>query len=127
MSLTIEQILAVNDTTPIEVPVPEWSGSVYVRRLSASEALRLSQAIRAIRGDDAHQERMVTALAAYLCDAHGGALATIEQARLIAEKSAAAVNRIAAAGHVANAIDTASAEAASKNSEPSRSASSPTA
>lgn len=37
MSLTIEQILAANDSGVRKVSCPEWGGDVYVRTLSADE------------------------------------------------------------------------------------------
>ena len=37
MPLNREQILGVNDTKIVKVPVPEWDGDVYVRSLKAGQ------------------------------------------------------------------------------------------
>lgn len=117
MSLTIDQILAADNSAPVEVHISQWGGSVFVRQLSALEALRLSGALQDAKGDTikARQEQLVVALSAYLCDEHGKSIATIDQAREIAGKSAAAVNAIVQAGHKLNSVDTDAADTAAKN------------
>lgn len=117
MSLSIDEILAADNLKPQEVPIPEWGGTVFVRTLSALEAIRLSGLLQDISGDPIRiaQERVVMALSAYLCDADGNALATVEQARAIAGKRATAVNAIVEAGHRINSVDANTAEGAAKN------------
>lgn len=117
MSLSIDEILAADDLKPAEINVPQWGGTVFVRKLSALEAIRLSGELRKIDGDTSQstQERLVVALATYLSNEQGQPLATIEQARAIAAKSAMAVNLIVEAGHRLNSVDTPAAENAAKN------------
>jgi hypothetical protein len=128
MSLTIEQILEAKEDKVAEVPVPEWGGTVFVRQLSGLESVNLAGSLRNIEGDETAiaRERLVGALAAYLCDANGASLATMDQARVIAGKSALAVNRIVMAGHKLNALDEQAIDTSAKNSEPSRADISPT-
>lgn len=129
MSLTIEQILAAQDSNVEPVKVPEWGGTVYVRRMSAATSIDHVVAVRAIEGGDAEKARarLAANLAAFLCDENGKSLATIEQARQLVDKSAAAVMRIVEAGSRLNATDDSTVEAQSKKSEASPDDTSPTA
>jgi hypothetical protein len=122
MSLTVDQILSAQDKPVEEVPVPEWGGSVFVRRLSAHESIDFVVAMRAATGDEANvaKGRLAASLAAFLCDEVGRPIATLQQAHAIAAKSAAAVNRIVQAGNLLNATDERDVSAVAKNSEPSR-------
>jgi hypothetical protein len=127
VSLTIEQILAAQDAKVQEVPVPEWGGSVFVRRLSANAAVALYLSLREIKGTDLEvaRARLVASLQAFLSDAQGNPLANAEQAAALAEKAAEPVNRIVTAGHRINATDDREIETLAKNSVPSLAASSP--
>jgi hypothetical protein len=121
VSLTIEQILAAKDAKVEEVPVPEWGGAVFVRRLSANAAIEFYLSLRGIQGTEAEigKARLVASLAAFLCDADARPIATLEQAKIIAEKSAGVVDRIVTRGHRINATDDREIDARAKNSEPS--------
>ena len=125
--LTIEQILAAKEARTAEVPVPEWGGTVCVRRLTALEAIELYAQLKDIKGTpvEVAQQRLVAALALFLCDYQGNAIATIEPAQELSRKSAGPVNRIVTQGHRLNATDDNQVEAGAKNSEPSRDDSSP--
>lgn len=129
MSLTVEQILAAKDRPVEEVSVPEWGGSVYVRRLSAFEAIDHVVALRAITGETPGEKArggLVASLATFLCDENGNSICTIEQAQELARKASGPVNRIITAGHKLNATDDRDVEESAKNSEPSPAATSPT-
>lgn len=125
MSLTIEEILAARENRVVPVKVPEWGGVVYVRRLSALEAVDLGESLRDTDGEG-RRSRVIAALQAYLCDQDGKAIATADQAKAIASKSAGVVNRIITAGHRLNAMTDPGADDVAKNSVPSRGDSSPT-
>lgn len=119
MSLSVEQILATGDSAPVPVSVTDWKGGVFVRRLSAFEAIKVSAALQALDGDPVTvaQDRLVLSLAAFLCDENGATLLTPDQARVVCSKNgnASAVNQIVEAAHALNAIDADSAKAAAKN------------
>lgn len=74
MSLTKEEILAIEDRDIIEVRVPQWKGkTVYVRTLTGAEAEKLFRAARSQPGrppaeDDVFVIRLVSCC---LCDAGG--------------------------------------------------------
>lgn len=128
--LTIEQILAANDLKVEEVQVPEWGGSVFVRHLSGLEAIELYAQLKDSAAGTVTEKaaaRMVASLSAFLCDSDGKQLASIDQAKLLVGKSAAAVNRIVTKGHAINATEDARVADGAKNSEPSRADSSPSA
>jgi hypothetical protein len=130
MELTVDQIIAAPESNVAEVAVQEWGGSVFVRRLSALESLKLFIELRNIpKADDlttAHS-RLVQALSTYLCDSTGKPIATLEQARAIAGKGVKVVDRIVTAGHKLNAIDDESLDTTAKNSAPSLDATLPSA
>jgi hypothetical protein len=128
--LTIEQILAAKDCPTEKVSVPEWGGDVYVRRLSANDAIDHVVGLRAITGGtdaEVAKARLAASLAAFLCDESGKPLCTLEQARALADKSAQPVNRVVTAGHRLNATDDAEVQQIAKNSAPSLDATSPSA
>lgn len=128
MSLTRDAILAIPSTAPVKVDIEEWGGSVYVRKLSALESLRLSAAKRALTGPESSDDGMALALSAYVCDEHGVALFTLEEARTIAANNASAdaVWRIMEVGNNLNGMSANAGQQAAKNSKPNPSDTSPT-
>ena len=129
MSLTIEQILAAEDLPVEEIKIPEWGGTVFVRRMTASDSIEHTIAIRKIEGDDSEsiKRRLGMNVAAFLCDEIGRPIATADQARKLIDKSAAAINRIVEAGQRLNVTGDKEVAALSKNSDPSPDDTSPTA
>lgn len=133
MSLKLQEILAAQDLGLQEVPVPEWGGSVYVRRLSASDVIDLGaeQSVAGLNGagDAEHRKTsMAIAVRAFLCDDAGQALcATVDEARAFLKKAAGPVNRIVTLGLQLNALDNRDLAALSKNSAPSPEGTSPSA
>lgn len=56
--LTLEQITAINDRAPVDLPVPSWGGSVQIRALTIqqiNECNKRAQDPR--RGNEVHFER----------------------------------------------------------------------
>lgn len=129
MSLTLQQILDAQDVGTLEVPVPEWGGSVHVRQISALEGLRLTGQFRALQGTETEiaEQRLVIALATYLSDEQGKPLATPEQAKALLIKSQKVVERVVTAGSNLNGENDAARADIAKNSTPSRADSLPTA
>lgn len=93
MALTAEQILAADDTGLLEVQVPEWNGSVYIRVMSVGER-------------DAYERKWIGKkesgianfrteyLSRVLCDEKGTLLFTGEEATKLASKSGAVMGRL---------------------------------
>ncbi len=113
--LTKEEILAANDRPVSRLSVPEWNGEVCIRQLTAEEA----QQYRVFSLDDNWKVDRTKALRNHLvlvslalCDEAGARLFTVEE---LTGKSAAAIERIAAAARKINALDGDSVEDAEKN------------
>lgn len=93
MPLTKEQILAADDSKPLEVKVPEWGDSVYIRVMSVGE--RDAFELEYIRAGGKHVDNFRTKyLQACLCDASGKLLFTKEEVATLAGKSARVMNRL---------------------------------
>ncbi len=97
-----------------EVPLKDRPGSVYVRALPAIEALNLFGSVKT-SGDDSPRLTAIQ-VAAYLCDASGVPLGTIEQClSMLATLSQRDVSAILRAGTEMNRIDGNAIEGAAKN------------
>jgi hypothetical protein len=127
--LTIEEMLAAKDRKVEEVPVPEWGGSVCVRRLSALEAIEFYVQLKGIAGTEVEvaKARMVSALSSFLSDADGNPVCSVEQAQQLTGKSSAVVHQIVSKGHEINATEDKKVKDIAKNSAPSLDATSPSA
>ena len=113
VSLTLDQILAADDTAVEKVPCPEWGGDVFIRSLTAAgrdaldEAKANGQSIRA------------TIVGMSLCDESGKPLNPTEaQVAGLANKSAKPMERIADAAIALNGMGADAEQATAKNSEP---------
>lgn len=113
MSLTLDDLLKPNRIVR-EVRLKDRGGSVYVRALTAGEALAYHERIKAA-GEDS---RTLTAhqIAAYLGTADGSSMVTLDQAVVLvdalSQRDAAAILR---AGTELNRLDDDAIEAAAKN------------
>jgi plasmid replication initiation protein len=76
--LTAEDFLTPPSRRVSIVDLPVRGGQAAVRGLFAMEAVRLSDALREAAGDP--QKLLATQLAAFLCDADGHALLSLDQA-----------------------------------------------
>lgn len=95
--LTREQILGANDLVFEDVEVPEWGGMVRVRCLTAAERDAFEAAIMRQTASGVQVE--MTNLRAKLCamtivDEAGNRLFSDEDAKLLGQKSAAALQRV---------------------------------
>jgi hypothetical protein len=93
MALTREEILAVIDRKPIEIDVPEWGGTVFVRPLSSPERARWEAIVAGSANKTVDNAREVLAVLS-LSDAEGNRLFTEEDVPQIAGKNAIALERI---------------------------------
>lgn len=107
MSLTRDQILAVQDRKTVEVKTPEWGEgeSVFVRTLTGAERDELEGAIAtaAAAGNVANNAR-ARFCTAFTCDCAGTPLFTMTDVEALSLKSAAVLNRITSAGMKLNAM-----------------------
>lgn len=89
-TLTRDAILAVQDIAREEIKIPEWGGSVYIKRLTAAERLALSE--RTVGADGA--DFMALVLIACVVDADGQQLLEDSDAALLAGKAGTVVQRL---------------------------------
>lgn len=96
-------ILEKKDLTPIKVSVPEWATDVYVRPLTGSERDAFESEI--VAAGNKRTENMRGRLAARsLCNESGDRLFSDDEAQLLGNKSAAALDRIIVAVQKLNAL-----------------------
>jgi hypothetical protein len=93
MALTAEQIIAADDTGLLEVPVPEWGGSVFIRVMSVGErdAYERMWIGKKESGVDNFRTEY---LARVLCDEKGNLLFPKEKIAALASKSGAVMGRL---------------------------------
>jgi hypothetical protein len=106
--LTRESILASNDRPLQPVEVPEWGGTVYVPKLSLTEAASFSKLTDDQKGGGVLAARIIV-------DAAGKRIFTDEDAPKLADKSAVAIGRVIEAFTQANSVNAKAIEAAAKN------------
>jgi hypothetical protein len=106
VELTRESIFAQQDLPVREVKIPEWGGSLYVRRLSGDERDAYEAASRATPG--VHVRAGLVAATA--CDSSGTPLFSQSDVAAIGAKSGTALDRIFAAAAVHNRITPADIE-----------------
>lgn len=93
MPLTKEQILAANDSKPLEVKVPEWGDSVFIRVMSVGE--RDAFELEYIRAGGKPVDNFRTKyLQACLCNERGELLFTKDEIAGLSAKSARVMNRL---------------------------------
>lgn len=97
MTLNRDQILAAKDIDTTEVQVPEWGGSVLVKALTGAERDRYEQSVVEQNGKKT-KVNMVNAraklVALAVVDDKGQPLFTAADIPALAQKSAAALDRI---------------------------------
>lgn len=108
-TLTAEQLLAAKDFVEEHVDVPEWGGCVKVRTLSMGARYRIAEGSATLKG---REQRVDSVRLAVLTLLHGivDPKLTEEQAILLAEKNASAVERVIQAIWRASALDTETAK-----------------
>jgi hypothetical protein len=102
--LTRDAILTVDDRRFVEVPIPEWGGTVRLSSLTAAQLLEYHEIVKKPGGD-----HVAWLLVASLVDAAGERLLGPEHAAKLQEKSPAVVLRLY---HEAAKLNVLTAEAA---------------
>lgn len=111
MSLTLEQILAANDSGVKKVACPEWGGDVFIRSLTADDRDKIEDAKR----EGVCIRALMVGLS--LCDENGKPLKpTTAQIRGLGLKSAKVMERVADAVLELNGLTAAAEEETEKNS-----------
>lgn len=114
MALTKDQILAANDMGLLEVEVPEWGGSVFIRVMTVRE--RDSYENEWMTNKDRGVENFRTKfLQRVLCDEDGKLLFSMAEVALLSDKSANAMTRIWTAAMKHNALTDSDVEELAKN------------
>lgn len=114
MPLTKEQILAADDMGLLEVSVPEWGGSVFVRVMSVGErdSYENEWMVNKSKGVDNFRSKFLQRV---ICDAKGELLFTPDEVDRIAKKSARVVTRLWEAAMKHNALTDNDVEELAKN------------
>lgn len=126
--LSIEQILAASDIQTEDVYVPEWGGTVRVRGLTAKQRADWQRASLVQRGRMSEvnfQATTIKLVALSVVDADGKPMFSEEHTKLLANKSSAALERIADVAMRLSGIGESDLEELSKNSDPSLNGDSP--
>lgn len=114
MTLTKAQILAASDLNLLEVPVPEWGGSVYVRVMTVGE--RDAYEIEWNRTNGSVEDFRTKFLARCLADDKGQRLFSDAEVAALSGKSAKVMNRLWKAAMKHNDLDETAVQEAAKNS-----------
>ncbi len=88
--LTREAILAAEDLSQVEVEVPEWGGSVWVRGLTAHERTKLERS----GNEPEDEDRRLKLVTLCTCDREGKRLFNLEDIEALGEKNWEPVQRI---------------------------------
>jgi hypothetical protein len=120
--LTKDQILAADDLQRVEVPVPEWGGSVFVRTMSGSERDRF-EAAHLKNPERDFRARLAVAC---VCDEQGQPLFAEADIPSLGGKSSSALTRIFEAASKLNRMSKEDYEDLGKGSRSDPSDSSPT-
>jgi hypothetical protein len=95
--LSRDSILAFDDLKKVEVPIPEWGGSVFVRMITGAERDGFEASLIDIKGKSkkanlANYRAKFASLV--VCDEKGQRLFSDEDAEKLGKKCAAALDRI---------------------------------
>lgn len=103
MALTKDQILAADDMGLLEVEVPEWGGSVFVRVMSVGErdSYENEWMVNKNKGVDNFRSKFLQRV---LCDEKGELLFSTAEVASLAKKSARVVTRVWNAAMKHNAL-----------------------
>ena len=114
MALTKDQILAADDMGLLEVNVPEWNGSVFVRVMSVGErdSYENEWMVNKNKGVDNFRSKFLQRV---LCDEKGELLFKAEEIASLAKKSARAITRVWEAAMKHNALTDGDVEELAKN------------
>jgi hypothetical protein len=115
--LSAAAILAADDLPTREVDVPEWGGTVRIRAMTAAEREELEHELLGSQRDGriAPQFWREKHVAAFCIDGEGKRIFTDADAKKLAAKSGAALDRVFMAINSLNAAQPDAIEAAAKN------------
>ena len=116
--LTAQEILGADDIEDVELEIPEWGGSVFVRTMTGAERDAFESSMVGAGGV---ADRLVNLRARFAvlvcCDADGKRIFGQDEASVpLGKKSASALDRIWEAGQSLNRMSDDSIEEAEKNS-----------
>lgn len=114
MALTKEQILAADDMGLLEVQVPEWGGSVFVRVMTVGErdSYENDWMVNKSNGVDNFRTKFLQRV---LCDEEGELLFKADEIQTLAKKSARVMVRVWEAAMKHNALSDDDVEELAKN------------
>lgn len=114
MSLTKEQIMAADDMGLLEVQVPQWGGSVYVRVMTVGErdSYENEWMVNKHKGVENFRSKFLQRV---LCDETGSLLFTANEIDLLAKKSARVITKVWEAAMKHNALTDDDVEELAKN------------
>lgn len=114
MALTKQQILEADDLGLLEVSVPEWGGSVYIRVMSVGErdAYENDWLVNKSKGVDNFRAKFVQKV---LCNEKGELLFTREEVDQLAKKSAKVMSTLWEAAMKHNKLSESDVEELAKN------------
>lgn len=114
MALSKEQILAADDMGLLEVSVPEWGGSVFVRVMSVGErdSYENEWMINKSKGVDNFRSKFLQRV---LCDEKGELLFSAQEVEKLAKKSARVITKVWEAAMKHNALTDGDVEELAKN------------
>lgn len=114
MALTKEQILAADDMGLLEVQVPEWGGSVFVRVMTVGErdSYENDWMVNKSKGVENFRSKFLQRV---LCDEEGELLFKANEIDLLAKKSARVTIRVWEAAMKHNALSDDDVEELAKN------------
>jgi hypothetical protein len=121
MSLTREEILASRaDRRPVPLEVAEWGGTIYLRQLTVTDQVALSE-------NNTPAEMPVAVLIACICDEKGTALFHQADKAELAQESFSIILRVFAEAAKLNGLSTAELDEAMASFERARTSSGPSA
>jgi hypothetical protein len=114
--LTKEAILAAEDRKSVDVPVPEWGGTVRVATIPALEQDRWV-AVGNKNGEMANDTFRIQYVALCCVDENGSRLFSTEDVAALGEKSSKAIQRVFEAASTLNGLSEAAISETEKNSK----------
>jgi len=121
--LTRDDIVGAKILGVKEIEVPEWNGSVFIRKWSGKDRAKFLKASTKIQGEDVGAnfdtifDNMALVVVISLCDEDGVRLFADEDQEMLAEKDANAIQRIYEAVLVLNALNQTAVQDSAKNSD----------
>ena len=99
-----DEILAADDLKVVEVSVPEWSGTVRVRELSAAAVFEFWNACKAVDGSVDREIVQSSLLRLTIVDSNNQPMFSKEDIDVLMAKSSAALGRIFVAAQRINGM-----------------------